>query len=151
MTKINLGCGNDILEGYINQDIIQHRPEITVSFDLNEPDWWQEITLVYGEVDEIRAWDVVEHLYDTVNFMNNAWDALKKDGILDMKLCGWENPNYWVDITHQKAFDIKSMDYFDPDTELGKEYSYYTNKKWKILEKKHDKRKNILIKMKPIK
>lgn len=163
--KINLGAGNLIEEGYINHDLESHRDEILICFDLNAKDWKDcdifyketknvkaletEANFKKGEFDEIRAWDVIEHLNDPINFMNNCWDLLKKDGILHLKACGWQNPNFYVDITHKKAYDIKSFDYFDPDTSIGKEYGYYTDKRWKILEKDTDRKGNIIIKLTP--
>ena len=167
--KLNLGCGNDFIDGYINHDLIKHNDKVDIMFDLNEKDWFkifknefafgpepkdykdENFTLLPSKYIEIRAWDVIEHLDDPINFMNNCWDLLKKDGVLKMKACGWQNPNFWVDITHKKGYDIKSFDYFDPETEIGKEYGYYTDKRWHIVEKKYDKRKNILITLKPIK
>ena len=163
--KLNLGCGNDIQEGYINHDIRKHRKEIDIAFDLNEENWlrlnWfdeEKLKLKFFvkgdkvEFEEIRAWDVLEHLKDPLNFFNNCWELLKKDGILDMKVCGWKNPNAHVDITHKRpGFDIKSFDYFDPTTELGRIYGYYTNKKWKIISKDCDRKTNVLIKLVPVK
>ena len=167
--KINLGAGNIIMDTkeWINHDLIKHRDEIDVCFNLNEKDWFgfilnyvedyikhkDEVSKWLGkaiEFDEIRAWDVLEHLDDPINFFNNCWDLLKKDGILDMKVCGWQNPNAHVDLTHKRAgFDIRSFDYLDSSTELGGEYSYYVNKKWKIIDKHYDRKNNILIKLTP--
>ena len=158
--KLNLGAGNIIMEGYINHDLIKHRKEIDIAFDLNEKEWrrifnypsFQFEMTSENYYEEIRAWDVLEHLDDIINFMDNCWRLLKVDGILDMKVCGWQNPNAHVDITHKRpGLDIRSLDYFDSSTEIGTEYSYYTKKKWKILEKSYDRKNNILIKLTPIK
>jgi hypothetical protein len=43
------------------------------------------------------------------------------------------------------------MDYFDPSTDIGKEYSYYTDKKYQIIEITEDRRHNYHYKMKKIK
>jgi len=162
--KLNLGCGNDIQEGYVNHDIRKHRDEIELVFDLNIKNWIDFINIsVDGRPDpdytgiqensleEIRAWDVIEHINDPINFMDNCWDLLKPDGILKIKACGWQNPNLHVDITHKRGYDVKSFDYFDPDTDIGKEYGFYTTKRWKILSKGHDKRLNVIIELTPIK
>lgn len=152
--KLNLGCGNDIQKNYINHDLRQHRPEIDICFDLNEKVWKNESWWVMNvnSFDEIRAFDVIEHIDDPINFMDNCWQLLKPNGILYIKACGWQNPNFWVDITHKKGYDIKSFDYFSDDTEIGREYGYYTTKRWKFVESpKYDKRKNILVKMSPVK
>lgn len=149
--KLHLGAGNDIRQGYINHDFIKHRTEIDIAFDLEEKDWYKKIFIEFGDImcDEIISYDVIEHIADPINFMNCCWELLNENGVLKLKACGWQNPNFWVDITHKKGYDIKSFDYFDPDTELGIEYGYYSNKRWKILEKHYDRRKNIIIEMTP--
>lgn len=149
MIKLNLGAGNKILEGYVNHDLKKHRKEIDVFFDLNLPDW----PLQNDGFDRIFAFDVIEHVKDPVNFMDNCWKLLQYNGILYVKACGWQNPNFWVDITHHRAFDIKSFDYFVPTTEAGRVYNYYTDKKWTYREgyPMYDKNKNIMVKMVPIK
>jgi len=157
MNKLNIGCGNLPLDGYINHDLVKHCKEIDVEFDLNLKDWAgvlkeefiirREIT--WEDFDEIRAWDVIEHLEDPINFMDNCWDLLKKGGILHLKACGYQNESFYIDITHKKGYHIKSFDYFDPDTEIGKEYGYYTDKRWKILEKAYDRKFNVIIKLTP--
>lgn len=38
----------------------------------------------------------------------------------------------WIDPTHVRGFDPKSMDYFDPSTDFGKWYGYYTRGKFKV-------------------
>lgn len=153
--RINLGCGNFPLKNYINHDIIKHRPEIEIAFDLNQMDWYKEVIyndkIKIDKIEEIRAYDVVEHLNDPLDFMNNCWELLNKNGVLNLKVCGWKNPNFYVDITHRKAYDINSFDYFDETTALGKEFNYYTNRKWSIIEKHYDRKNNVLIKLKVIK
>ena len=42
------------------------------------------------------------------------------------------------------------MDYLDPTTELGRIYGYYTQKKWRILDKHYDRHKNPIFKMEKI-
>ena len=144
--RLNLGAGNDVLEGWMNHDITKHRPEIGLVFDLNIIPW--EFSDEF--CDEVRAWDVLEHLYEPLRVMDEIHRILKPNGIFTAKCCGWQNPNYWVDLTHKHAFDIRSMDYLDPTTELGQIYGYYTQRKWKILDKRYDRHKNLIIKMQKI-
>jgi len=157
--KINLGCGNDIKEGYINHDIRKHRDDIDITFDLNEKNWIpllepsdNSYSLTHVSFDEIRAWDVLEHLDSVINFMDNCWDLLKNNGVLDIKVCGYQNESFHIDPTHKKGYHIKSFDYFIPGTELGKEYGYYSDKRWTIVTEPHyDRKGNVMVKLTPIK
>lgn len=149
MPNLNLGAGNIIKKGYLNHDITKHRSEIDFAFDLNLPEW----PLVHDSFDRIMAIDVIEHVESPLNFMNNCWKLLKPDGSIFLKACGWQNPNFWVDITHNRGFDIKSFDCFVPSTKIGQGRSYYTDKKWTYHKGYpiYDRRKNVWVKMAPIK
>jgi hypothetical protein len=140
--------------GYLNHDLVKHRPEIDMAFDLEDKHWYRHF---YEEIDdfqlfeEIRAFDVIEHLNDPINFMDNCWNLLKPHGLLKVKACGWQNPNFHVDITHKHAFDLHSFDYFDPSTDLGQRYGYYSLKKWCIVHIGYDRHYNVLADLEPIK
>lgn len=146
---LNLGAGNKIFEGWLNHDLIKHRSEIDFAFDLNLAGW----PLESDTFDVVRAWDVLEHLEDPINFMNNCWKLLKPNGMLVVKACGWQNRNIHVDITHRKGYDIESFDYFVPTTNKGQQQNYYTDKKWNYVKgyPKYDRVKNVYIRMIPIK
>lgn len=144
--KLHLGAGNDIRPGYINCDLTAHRPEIDFFWNLETDPWPQGFV---GVTEEILASDVIEHLNDPVKFLDNCWDMLMPGGVLHLKACGWQNPNFHVDPTHKHAYDLHSFDYFDPDTVLGKEYGFYSSKRWKILEKNWDRGHNVIIRLTP--
>lgn len=52
--KLNLGCGNDIQDGYINIDFRQRKG--VVDHDLTKPLPYKD-----GSVEEVRAMDIIEH------------------------------------------------------------------------------------------
>ena len=55
--KLNLGAGNDILDGFENHDITK-LPGIDVVFDLNQYPWpWND-----DAFEEVVANDLLEHL-----------------------------------------------------------------------------------------
>ena len=147
--KIELGAGNRIsdISEWINHDLTKHREEIEIVFDLDKFPY----PLKNNSMQIIRAYDVLEHLEDVIKFMNECWRILKKDGILDLRVCGWKNQNGWVDITHKRLMDIKSMDYFCPGTDLGTQYNFYTDKKWQIISANEDRKTNPVWKLTPIK
>lgn len=78
---------------------------------------------------------VLEHLdIDLVKSMNELWRISKKGCILTVKLPMWDSESVHDDPTHRWFFTERSLHYFDPSTEIGKNYGFYTDKKWKILE-----------------
>ena len=129
--KINLGAGNDIVGDAVNHDITRHRPEITVVHDLNQRPWpWAD-----GSADMIIARSVFEHLRLTlVETFDECWRILKPGGLLYVKVPYWKAENAWMDPQHRWRWAPHVFDYFDPDTAFGKEYGYYTAKKWQLVK-----------------
>jgi predicted SAM-dependent methyltransferase len=73
-TKLNLGCGHDILSGYVNIDCRATSPDVVIA-DVRK--------LPYGaqEVDEIRAVDVFEHIpFRESQALLKHWVALLRPG-----------------------------------------------------------------------
>lgn len=146
--KIEFGAGNRIQNPneWINHDLIKHREEIDCVFDLNKFPY----PLDDNSMQCIRAYDVLEHIEDVIGFMNECHRIIKKGGVMDLRVCGWRNPNAWVDITHKRLMDVKSMDYFDPSTDLGNQYSFYTPFKWHIISKNEDRKGNPVFRLEKI-
>src|SRR6185503_16613971 len=67
--RLNLGAADRKIEGYLSVDICE--PADVVQ-DLSKP--WQWYTSV---VDEILAFDVIEHVEDRIHFMNELHRVLK--------------------------------------------------------------------------
>lgn len=133
-SMLNLGCGNVPLKGAINHDIVKHAPWVDVVHDLNVFPWpWED-----EQFEVVKAWAVLEHLRaDRLQIMNELWRILKPGGVAAIKLPAWDSEEAHDDITHYWFVALHSMDQFDPDTERGRAYSFYTTRKWKILKAKH--------------
>ena len=147
MKKLNLGCGNYLFDGYENHDIRKHRPEIKYSFDLNNIPY----PFKDNEWDEIMMFDVLEHLKEPLDVMNELHRILKPNGLLSLRVAYWENIACWDDITHRKVYGENAFDCLDPSTPKGKEYGYYSDRKWKIEQRVIDRSKSLRIKMRKIK
>lgn len=128
---LNLGTGNRPIEGAINHDIVKHRPEISVVHDLNVLPWpWQD-----NSFDTIVALAVFEHLeHSLLVSMNECWRILRPGGLISLKVPHWNHDVSYRDPTHRWWFSTYSFDMFDPDTDYGKEYTFYTPRKWKIVK-----------------
>ncbi len=131
MEILNLGAGNKIMAGAVNHDRIKHRDEIDVVWDLNVLPWpWQD-----NSFDMIVARAVLEHLnIDLLASLNECWRILRPGGVLHVKLPYWRADAAYADPTHRWQFCLESLDLFDPDTPRGQEYSFYTQRKWRIIK-----------------
>lgn len=135
MDTLNLGTGNKPIEGAINHDLRldPKRPWVTVAHDLNELPWpWKD-----NSFDLVVACAVLEHL--RINLMESVgecWRILRPGAILYLKLPWWKGENSWMDPTHYWKFSTQTLDFFDPDTKLGRDYAFYDrDRKWKIVQK----------------
>lgn len=127
--KLNLGCGREPSPGWIRVDILA-LPDIDVVHDLSEFPW----PFKDESAEEIKAIDLLEHISPskTIAFVQECHRILKPGGKLFIQSPHWKSPNCWIDPSHYRGFDEQSLDYFDPDTPFGKNYPYYSDKKFKV-------------------
>jgi len=116
--KLNLGCGREIASGYINVDRLPFSG-VNVVCDLNNP-----LPFTSAAFGEIRCFDILEHVVDLIAIMAEIARVLQPGGLLIIRGPKWGSWNHMVDPTHYRGFLPESFDYFDPDTELGRRYSY---------------------------
>jgi len=128
---LNLGCGNRLIPGAVQHDRTKHRPEINVVHDLNELPWpWEDESF-----DLVVARAVLEHLRITlIESVGECWRIMRPGGILYLKLPYWQHDNSFMDPTHYWKFSLRTCDIFDPDTEYGRKYTFYTKQKWRIAQ-----------------
>ncbi len=128
---LNLGAGNKLVRGAVQHDLTAHRPEIDVAWDLNDLPWpWTD-----DSFDLVVACAVFEHLRNNlVVTVNECWRILRPGGILHMKLPFWRSDNSYRDPTHYWRFSLMTCDLFDPSTKYGRDYTFYTDRKWKIIQ-----------------
>ena len=129
MKKLNLGAGNVIKEGYTNHDIVALEG-IDCVHDLNEFPWpWEDNT-----VDVVLAFDVIEHLDDFMNVMNEIHRVLKKNGHCILQVPYWNSWGATADPTHKKTFNEFTFHFLDPNSKFNKERYYYSSIKFTIEE-----------------
>ena len=135
--KISLGAGTEVEQGeeWVNVDIVK-LPGIQVVHNLMEFPYPFED----ASADYIKAKDLIEHLapYTNTNeivileFMKECYRILKPGGTLWIQTPGWQADFLWIDPTHVRGYDIRSMDFFDPDTDFGRSTGFYTNATFKV-------------------
>jgi SAM-dependent methyltransferase len=142
--KLLLGCGEDDRPGWVHVDRVA-LPHVNVIHDLDVYPW----PFADNAVEYIEALDVLEHLNDTVAFMDECWRILSPSGTLYVQAVGWQSENLWRDPTHKRGFHPETFAYFDPDSPWCQQYGHlYTRRTWKVLysELQFD---NVVAKMQP--
>ena len=127
MRTLNLGAGNKVLAEGVNHDRIKHRSEIDVAWDLNDLPWpWEDASF-----DLILAHAVFEHLrIDLVQALDECWRILRPEGVLKLKLPYWDSDQAHSDPTHRWFYSVRVLDTFLPETQRGRDYGFYTTRKW---------------------
>jgi len=105
--KLNLGCNDDIRDGYINIDCYPVEGKDITIMDLTKG-----IALPDNSVDEIIAYDVIEHLPDKIKTMNELWRVLKPKGQVDIIVPTTDGKGAWQDPTHVSFWNRNSFFYF---------------------------------------
>ena len=106
--RLNLGCGHDIIPGWVNVDASDRLgPKVQV-WNLDVLPWpWKS-----GTADEIRGVDIYEHVDNPVGFMAECHRILKPDGILRLQTCYWQCMDAYTDPTHKRASTEDSFDFW---------------------------------------
>jgi len=107
MKKLNLGCGNSKIEGYINLDI-DERNNPDILFNLNKYPY----PFKDDEFEYILADSVIEHLDDFVKTMEELYRILKPGGELFIVVPFHKHHTAWGDPTHKRAFSEITFKYF---------------------------------------
>src|SRR4051812_122639 len=137
-----VGCGMKPKAGCVNLDCVK-LPGVDVVMDLNAiTAEWTNYANGIGELattpngrfipfpsnhfDRIEAEDVLEHVDNPIAVVQELGRVLKPEGILWIR-----GPDYrfgeivWADLTHKRAFALRSFSGFDPETFDGKHYGHY--------------------------
>lgn len=114
--KLNLGCSDHHISGYVNVDICEPADRI---IDLSSYPWCTMTppamlpeVIAESSIDEIRAHDIIEHLPNKIGTMNEAWRVLKPGGLLDIVVPTTDGRGAWQDPTHVSYWNRNSFFYF---------------------------------------
>lgn len=112
--KLNLGSADRHFDGYVSVDKVlpaSWQSPIDCQYaDLSHPRWpWEN-----SSVDEIRAWDVIEHLPNRILTMNEAWRILVPGGRLDIEVPNAaRGAGFFQDPTHVSMWCMNSFQYYE--------------------------------------
>ena len=115
--RLNLGCGTDILPGYINLDIAPLQG-VDVVHDLNN------MPLPFADCifDEIIAFDVIKHIQFT-QIMQEIYRIMTPGATLRIRIPHFTSAINYVDPTHKNHFSVQTFDFFQ-SCQTGRSYYF---------------------------
>jgi SAM-dependent methyltransferase len=115
--RLNLGCGSQPEPGWVNLDAADI-PGVDVVHDLDVFPW----PFKDGEAEEIKAFDVYEHVSSPLEFVAECHRILQPGGVLYIHTAYWKNEDSYRDPTHKRFLTEGSFDYWIPGTYLNQRY-----------------------------
>ena len=128
--RLHLGCGNDVLPGWVNHDLVA-LPGVDVVHDLDSYPWPFEDDLFV----EVRMHHVLEHLSEPIRAIEELHRITRSGGTVQVRVPYWNSTDWASDPTHKSAFSEYSFDFFDPETRHGRERPYYSRARFSIRSK----------------
>jgi predicted SAM-dependent methyltransferase len=112
--KLNLGCGDRRMPGYLGVDISAMSEATELVMDLDEFPW----PFDDDSVARIEAKDVFEHVNDAVGFMVECHRILKPTAVLHIRTPHFTNMDAFTDPTHRRFPTQYTFDYWIKGTVL---------------------------------
>lgn len=138
--KLNVGCGKDYKEDFVNADISKNvKVDMLINFD-NQPYPFKDNTFDY-----INCQNMLDHLHNSYNAVEELWRICKNEAVIDIFVAYYKSHNAFGDLTKHSFFNEHTFDNFTENCD----YNFETNARFEILEVKKiasGKRKFIPIK-----
>ena len=120
---LNLGCGEDYLEGAVNVDRFAKKADVRHDLDLTPYPFADD------EFDAIRCMNIIEHLDDILAVMRELHRIGRHGCKITIRVPHFRSACLYEDITHRHGFAWRSFDVFAAE---GTVYGEYTPRVFKI-------------------
>jgi SAM-dependent methyltransferase len=128
--RLHLGCGNDVLAGWVNHDLVA-LPGVDVVHDLEVFPWPFED----DRFSRVRLYHVLEHLSEPIRAIEELHRITRAGGTVEVRVPYWNSQDWATDPTHRTPFNEYSFNFFDPETYHGRERPYYSTARFSIRSK----------------
>jgi len=123
MKKINIGCGQNVYEGYVNIDKIK-LPGVDLVYDLEK----MPLPFEDNSVSEIRCEHILEHITNLMPLIEDLHRISVPHGKIEVLTPYYKYEAAYRDPTHVRFFTEHSFDYFQDDVN----FSYYSSARFKV-------------------
>ena len=120
--RLNIGCGRNILEGWINLDI-KPLPGVDVVADL-ELCGSVPLPLEDDSIDELLLSHVIEHIRDSLGVMQELYRVAKAGAKATIRVPYGGSDDAWEDPTHVRGYFADSFGYFSQPYYWRADYGY---------------------------
>lgn len=114
--KINIGCGNKVLPGYVNIDRVKTAEDVLI-VDLETA----SLPFEDASIEEVYADNVLEHIQNFIPLMNEIHRVLTVGGVLKVVVPVLPHLEAFQDPTHVRFFTPNSFEYFTETSYLWKD------------------------------
>lgn len=120
--KLHLGCGRNILDGWINLDITDS-DGVDVIADLDNCRN-EMLPFLENSIDEFYASHLIEHLKNPLPFMEELYRVAKPDAKALFRVPYGSSDDAYEDPTHVKRYFLNSFSYFSQPLYWRADYGY---------------------------
>ena len=128
--KLNLGCGADLREGWVNHDVVP-LSGVDIVHDLTDFPW----PFPDAAFTEIVLINVLEHLPDCIATMEELFRIAAPGCRIVIRVPFWNSPDAISDPTHRKLFNEQSFDFFVPGSRHHERRPYYSHARFAIVRR----------------
>lgn len=123
--KLNIGCGKDHLQGYINIDCVEPADLIC---DV------EEIALPYEDntVEAFVLSHVLEHFQNPLEVLQELLRVAKNGATMHIRVPYGSSDDAWADPTHKRPYFVDSFMYFGQPHYQNFDYGYTAD--WKLVK-----------------
>lgn len=120
--RLNVGCGRNVLDGWINLDAAA-LPGVDLVADL-ECVRQAPIDLAESSVQEFLLSHVIEHVRDSLGLMQELWRLAAPGALAVVRVPHGGNDEAWEDPTHVRPYFVQSFSYFSQPSYWRADYGY---------------------------
>ncbi len=118
MNKLNLGCGYDLREDWVNLDLSD-----TVGVNVVHDIEILPLPFENNTFEEILAKDVLEHV-EYIDILKDLHRILVPGGKLVIQVPHFSSVANYIDPTHKKKFSVQTFEFFVSDSRHGRNYYF---------------------------
>lgn len=120
--RLNVGCGRNVQEGWVNLDSAA-LPGVDIVCDLDNLRT-SRIALPDGSVERFLLSHVIEHIRDSLGLMQELWRLALPGAIAEIRVPHGGSDDAWEDPTHVRAYFPGSFGYFSQPFYWRADYGY---------------------------